>query len=93
MGFAAIPVRNIAAVIKLAWAPTRCRYSPATLGFFFGSDPSDLDIESLDLGDSRVIEENLSLPPERKKGIILEGTDEAISGELARLLREEEKII
>ncbi|MZH03480.1 MAG: electron transfer flavoprotein subunit beta/FixA family protein, partial [Nitrospinae bacterium] len=47
---------------------------------------SELDIESLDIGDKRVIEENLSLPPERKKGIILQGTDEEISGELARLL-------
>ena len=54
---------------------------------------SELDIESLDIGDKRVIEENLSLPPERKKGIILQGTDEEISGELARLLREEEKVI
>ena len=54
---------------------------------------SDLDIDTLDMGDNRVIEENLCLPPERKKGIILQGTDEEISGELARLLREEEKII
>ena len=54
---------------------------------------SELDIESLDIGDKRVIEENLSLPPERKKGIILQGTDEEISQELTRLLREEEKII
>ena len=54
---------------------------------------SDLDIETLDMGDNRVIEENLCLPPERKKGIILQGTDEEIGGELARLLREEEKII
>lgn len=54
---------------------------------------SDLDIDALDMGDNRVIEENLCLPPERKKGIILQGTDEEISGELARLLREEEKII
>ena len=54
---------------------------------------SDLGIEALDIGDNRVVEENLCLPPERKKGIILQGTDEEISGELARLLREEEKII
>jgi electron transfer flavoprotein beta subunit len=54
---------------------------------------SDLDIETLDMGDKRVIEQNLCLPPERKKGIILQGTDEEMSGELARLLREEEKII
>lgn len=54
---------------------------------------SDLAIESLDMGDNRVIEETLCLPPERKKGIILQGSNEEISGELARLLREEEKII
>ena len=52
---------------------------------------SDLDVESLGIGDNRVIEENLCLPPERKKGIILQGAE--ISSELARLLREEEKII
>ena len=54
---------------------------------------SDLDIETLDMGDNRVIEENLCLPPARKKGIILQGSYEEISSELARLLREEEKII
>ena len=46
MGFAAIPVKNMAAVIRFAWAPTRWRYSPANPGFFWGSEPSDLDIES-----------------------------------------------
>ena len=40
-----------------------------------------------------MIEENLWLPPERKEGIILQGTDDEISGELVRLLREEQKII
>ncbi len=54
---------------------------------------SALDVETLDIGDNRVIEENLCLPPERKKGIILQGSEEEISGELVRLLREEEKII
>ena len=54
---------------------------------------SDLCIDTLDMGDNRVIEENLLLPPERKEGIILQGTDEEISGELVRLLREEQKII
>ncbi len=54
---------------------------------------SDLDIETLDVNDNRVIEENLYLPPERKKGIILQGSEEEMSGELARLLREEEKIL
>ena len=54
---------------------------------------NDLDVETLNMGDNRVIDENLCLPPERKKGIILQGTDEETSGELVRLLREEEKII
>ena len=54
---------------------------------------SDLDIDKLDIGDNRVIEENLWLPPERKEGIILQGTEDEISAELVRLLREEQKII
>jgi electron transfer flavoprotein beta subunit len=54
---------------------------------------SDLNIDTLDLGDNRVIEENLWLPPERKEGIILQGTNDEISVELVRLLREEQKII
>ena len=54
---------------------------------------SDLDIDTLDMVDNRVIEENLWLPPERKEGIILQGTEDEISGELVRLLREEKKII
>ena len=53
-----------------------------------GIDPGTLDAEN-----NRVVEVNLSLPPERKKGIILEGTDKEISGELVRVLREDEKII
>ena len=54
---------------------------------------TDLDFETLEIGDKRVIEKNLCLPPERKKGIILQGTDEEICQELTRLLREEGKII
>ena len=54
---------------------------------------SDLDIDTPDMGDNRVLEENLWLPPERKEGIILQGTEDEISGELVRLLREEQKII
>ena len=55
----------------------------------------DLGIEAgtLDCADNKVIQENLCLPPERKKGIILEGSEEEMSGSLVRLLREEEKII
>ena len=35
----------------------------------------------------------LSLPPERKKGIILEGSDEEKAKQLVKIIREEEKII
>ena len=51
------------------------------------------DLDMPDMGDNLVIEKNLLLPPERKDGIILQGTEEEISGELVRLLREEQKII
>ena len=55
----------------------------------------DLGIEegTLNIEDNKIIQENLCLPPERKRGIILEGSEEEISGNLVRLLREEEKII
>ena len=56
---------------------------------------NDLGIEegTLNIEDNKIVQENLCLPPERKKGIILEGSEEEISGNLVRLLREEEKII
>ena len=44
------------------------------------------------IDNNRVTQKNLCLPPKQKKGIILEGTNEATSGELVRLLRIE-KII
>ena len=52
-----------------------------------------IDLGTLDAENKLVVEVNLSLPPERKKGIILEGSDEEISRELVRVLREEEKIV
>lgn len=54
---------------------------------------SAADLDGFDIDKNRVIEKNLCLPPERKKGIILQGSDEEIGSQLARLLREEEKII
>jgi electron transfer flavoprotein beta subunit len=56
---------------------------------------NDLGIEDeiLSEDNNMVFEEKLSLPPKRKKGIILEGSDEEASGNLVRLLREEDKII
>ena len=55
----------------------------------------DLGIEegTLNFKGNKLIQGNLCLPPERKKGIILEGSEEEICGHLVRLLREEEKII
>ena len=41
-----MPVKNMAAVMRFACAPTKCRYSPADLGDRSGSDPSALDMES-----------------------------------------------
>ena len=56
---------------------------------------SDLDLDSqlLDPQNKSLQEVKLSLPPERKKGIILEGTDEDKAKQLAKIIREEEKII
>ena len=56
---------------------------------------NDLGIEegTLNIKDNKIVQENLCLPPERKKGIILEGSEEEISGNLVRMLRKEEKII
>jgi len=56
---------------------------------------NDLGIEegTLNIEDNKIVQENLCLPPERKKGIILEGSEEEISGNLVRMLRKEEKII
>ena len=55
----------------------------------------DLGIEegTLNIKDNKILQENLCLPPERKKGIILEGSEEEISSNLVRMLRNEEKII
>ncbi|MEK9627823.1 MAG: electron transfer flavoprotein subunit beta/FixA family protein [Nitrospinota bacterium] len=52
-----------------------------------------LDAEALNPENNKLQEIKLSLPPERKKGIILEGTDEEMAKQLATIIREEEKII
>ncbi|MBT5472436.1 MAG: electron transfer flavoprotein subunit beta/FixA family protein [Nitrospina sp.] len=56
---------------------------------------SDLGLneELLDPRNNKLHEVKLSLPPERKQGIILEGSDEDIAKQLATIIREEEKII
>jgi len=56
-------------------------------------DDLGIEEETLNFENNKMIQQNLCLPPERKKGIILEGSEEEICGNLVRLLREEEKII
>ena len=53
---------------------------------------NEFDAGIFKIDNNRVTQKNLCLPPKQKKGIILEGTNEATSGELVRLLRIE-KII
>tara|TARA_Y100001936_G_C16088101_1_gene683457 strand:- start:2712 stop:3503 length:792 start_codon:yes stop_codon:yes gene_type:complete len=53
----------------------------------------DLDFQALDSQKNFLKEVKLSLPPERKKGIILEGSDEEKVKQLVKTIREEEKII
>ena len=60
--------------------------------FFFRAKRGTMET-ALNIEDNKIVQENLCLPPERKKGIILEGSEEEISSNLVRLLREEEKII
>jgi electron transfer flavoprotein beta subunit len=56
-----------------------------------GATDLELDAQFLDPKNNLLHPINLSLPPERKKGIILEGED--IAKQLASIIREEEKII
>ena len=52
-----------------------------------------LDAKFLDPQNNKLQEMKLSLPPERKKGTILEGADEDITKQLVAIIREEEKIV
>ena len=56
---------------------------------------SDLNLDSqlLHPQNKTLQELKLFLPPERKKGIILNGTDEDRAKQLATIIREEEKIV
>ena len=56
-----------------------------------GATDLELDAQLLDPQNNLLYPVNLSFPPERKKGIILEGED--IAKQLATIIREEEKII
>jgi electron transfer flavoprotein beta subunit len=56
-----------------------------------GANDIELDVQSLDLKNNLLQQINLSLPPDRKKGIILKGED--VAKQLANIIREEEKII
>ena len=53
----------------------------------------DMDPNILDPKNIKLQTIKLSLPPERKKGIILNGSDEEIAKQLVTIIREEEKII
>ena len=52
-----------------------------------------LDAKFLDPLNNKLQKIKLSSPPERKKGTILEGTDEEITKKLVAIIREEEKIV
>ena len=52
-----------------------------------------LDAKFLDPHNNKLQAIKLSLPPERKKGKILEGADEDITKQLVAIIREEEKIV
>tara|TARA_Y100001960_G_C14749577_1_gene867665 strand:+ start:720 stop:1511 length:792 start_codon:yes stop_codon:yes gene_type:complete len=53
----------------------------------------DKNLNTVDPQTNKLRTIKLSLPPERKKGIILEGSDEEIAKQLVTIIREEEKII
>ena len=53
----------------------------------------NMDLNILDPQQNKLQTLKLSLPPERKKGIILKGSDEEIAKQLVTIIREEEKII
>ena len=57
------------------------------------SSDLDLDLKLLDPNKKYLEEIKLSLRPERKKGIILEGSDEEKAKQLVKIIREEERII
>jgi len=57
------------------------------------SSDLDLDLQLFDPQNKYLHEVKLSLPPERKKGIILEGDNEEKAKQLVKIIREEEKII
>ena len=56
---------------------------------------SDLQLEAktFDAHNNKLQEIKISLPPERKKGKILEGADEDTTKQLVAIIREEEKIV
>ena len=53
----------------------------------------EMNLNILDPQKNKLRMIKLSLPPERKKGIILTGSDEKIVKQLVKIIREEEKII
>ena len=59
----------------------------------FSASDLQLDAKFLDPHNNKLQEIKLFLPPERKKGTILEGADEDITKQLVAIIREEEKIV
>ena len=59
----------------------------------FNAIDLDVDADNFDPQNKKLETIKLSLPPERKKGIILEGLDEEIAKQLVKIIREEKKII
>ena len=57
------------------------------------SSDLELDLQLVDSKNKYLQEEKVSLPIERKKGIILEGSDEEKVKQLVTIIREEKKII
>lgn len=53
----------------------------------------NFDPESFGPGANRLVQVGLSEPPERKKGLILEGTAEETTARLVQILRDEVKVI
>ncbi len=54
---------------------------------------ADLELDAETLKNNKLHTVKLSLPTARKKGIILEGSDDDMAKQLATIIREEEKII
>jgi electron transfer flavoprotein beta subunit len=55
--------------------------------------PADVQVDENDLAQPMLVWESLELPPPRRKGVLLSGSAVEAARELARILRDEEKVI